>query len=143
MPLSRRIGLWLIGSALGLGTGEASAEVVAVVSARSTVSTLSRNQIIDIFLGRSNRFPDGSEAIPVDQAEGSAVRDEFYQRFAGRSPAQVKAHWSKIIFTGKGQPPRQAAGNADVKRLVVTHPGAIGYIERNDVDASVKALLTE
>jgi hypothetical protein len=51
------------------------------------------------------------------------VRDEFYSTFAGKSAAQIKAHWSNIIFTGRGQPPK-----------------SVGYIERNLVDNSVKVL---
>ena len=58
----------------------------------------------DIFLGRATRFPNGLLAVPIDQVEGSAAREEFYTRFVGKSAAQMKAYWSKIIFTGRGQP---------------------------------------
>src|SRR5580692_9895378 len=92
-----------VGLALGLAVGAVSADVVAVVSSKSPVTTLSKNQVMDIFLGKRTSFPDGSSAVPIDQTEGSAVRDEFYSRIAGMSPAQVKAFWSKIIFTGRGQ----------------------------------------
>jgi hypothetical protein len=61
----------------------------------------------DIFLGKTARFPDGSQAVPVDQSEGTIVRDEFYNKLVGKSAAQMKAYWSKIIFTGRGQPPRR------------------------------------
>lgn len=130
--------------ALGLGldpnAGVARAEVVMVVSAKNPVAALSKSQAGDIFLGKLNRFPDGSPAVPIDQLEGTAARDEFYLKFTGKSPAQVKAHWSKIIFTGRGQPPAELANGAEVKKRIGENPSAIGYIEQNQVDGSVKVL---
>jgi ABC-type phosphate transport system substrate-binding protein len=118
----------------------ASADVVAVVSSKSPAQDLSRNQVVDIFLGKASRFPNGELAVPIDQVEGSAARDEFYAKFTGKSAAQMKAHWSKIIFTGRGQPPREASSGAEVKRLLIQNPNAIGYIERDLVDGSVRVL---
>jgi ABC-type phosphate transport system substrate-binding protein len=135
-----RIELTLIGLALSLGAGAAAADVVAVVSANGPVATLSKNQVVDIFLGKASRFPDGRLAVPIDQDEGSAARDEFYATFASKSPAQLKAHWSKIIFTGRGQPPIAVPNSIDVKKHVVATPNSIGYIERTQVDGSVKVL---
>lgn len=121
----------------------AAADVVAVVSARSTAGTLTRNQVMDLFLGKSNRFPGGRAAVPVDQAEGSATRDAFYLAFADKSPAQVKAHWSKVIFTGRGQPPREVSSGVLVKKLLASNPDAIGYIERGEVDDSLRIVLSQ
>jgi ABC-type phosphate transport system substrate-binding protein len=133
-----RIGLLLIGLVCGIAASAAMADVVAVVSAGSAVTTLSRNQLLDIFLGRANRFPDGTPAVPLDQAEGSAVRDEFYSKLAGQTPAQIKAYWAKIIFTGRGQPPPTVPNDVDVKKRIRANPAAIGYIDRSAVDDSVR-----
>ena len=118
----------------------ASAEAVAVVSVKNPVTSLTRDQVADIFLGKSVRFPDGHAAVPIDQVEGSATRDEFYLAFAGKSQAQLNAHWSRIIFTGRGQPPREVANAAEVKRRLASDPSAIGYIEPRLVDGSVKVV---
>jgi ABC-type phosphate transport system substrate-binding protein len=117
-----------------------SADVVAVVSSKSAVTTLSKNQVLDIFLGKTARFPDGSQAEPIDQSEGTIVRDEFYTKLAGKSAAQMKAYWSKIIFTGRGQPPKALPNSADVKKRLVENPTAIGYIDSNMVDASLRVV---
>jgi ABC-type phosphate transport system substrate-binding protein len=140
MPFMNRAALRLIGLTLSLGASAAAADVVAVVAAGNPVASLSKNQAADIFLGNASRFPDGSRAVPIDQIEGSAARDKFYATFAGKSPAQIKAHWSKIIFTGRGQPPVEAANSAEVKKRIVENPDAIGYIEKSMVDGSVKVL---
>ena len=130
----------LAGFVLCLGASGAFAEVVAVVSAKATPAALSKNQVVDIFLGKASRYPDGSPAVPIDLAEGSAARDEFYSRFAGKSPAQLTAHWSKIIFTGRGQPPREVATGAELKKRLAATPGAIGYLERDQLDVTVQVV---
>jgi ABC-type phosphate transport system substrate-binding protein len=117
------------------------ADLVVIVSARAPLPALRADQVADIFLSEANRFPDGSEAIAVDQNVGSALRDEFYDKVAHRSPALMKAYWTKMIFTGRGQPPREVAGNAAVKKLVADNPGMIGYIERSALDPTVRPVL--
>ena len=126
-----------------LGCGAAAGEVVAVVSARSPVTVLTRNEVTDLFLGRSSRFPGGTFAVPIDQRDGTAARDEFYLAFAGKSAAQLNAHWSKIIFTGRGQPPVEAANGEAVKRILLANPAAIGYMERGLVDAGLRVVLSQ
>lgn len=138
-----RIQSMIAALALGLGCDAASGDVVAVVSAKSPVTTLTRGQVADLFLGRSSRFPDGSAAIPIDQRDGSAARDEFYLTFAGKSAAQLNAHWSKLVFTGRGRPPREAASGAAVRMLLIDNPAAIGYIDRSLVDAGLRVVSSE
>jgi ABC-type phosphate transport system substrate-binding protein len=121
------------------GTGKA--DVVVVVSAKCAVSALNRDQITDIFLGKTARFPDGASAVPIDQAEGSPARDEFYSTFANKSPAQMKAHWTKIIFTGRGQPPKSVPNSLEVRKLIAANAQAISYIERSAVDSTVKVIV--
>jgi ABC-type phosphate transport system substrate-binding protein len=116
------------------------AEVVAVVSSKSAITALSKSQVADIFLGKVSRFPDGIVAVPIDQAEGSAERDEFYAKVADRSPAQITAYWSKIIFTGRGQPPRAVSNDVEMKKRIAANPSAIGYIDAKLVDGTVRVL---
>lgn len=140
MFLLNRLEVTAIGLALTLSCGATVADVVAVVSVRSPVATLSKSQITDIFLGKTALLPDGEPAVPINQVEGSAARDEFYARFAGKTAAQIKAHWSKIIFTGRGQPPKEVSNSIEVKQRVAENAYAIGYIEKNMVDGSVRVL---
>jgi ABC-type phosphate transport system substrate-binding protein len=118
-------------------------DVVVVVAARSPTTTLSRNEVADLFLGRVANFPDGRPAVPIDQREGSPVRNEFNSEYLGRTAAQIKAHWSKVIFTGRGSPPRAMADSEQVRRLVASNPNAIGYLQRRLVNASLEIVRVE
>ena len=139
--MTSRLGIAIFLTSLAMGAASARADdVVAVVSAKSPITNLSSSQVADIFLGKASRFPDGTPALPIDLSEDSPLRDRFYAQFTGKSPAQVKAHWSKIIFTGRGQPPMQAASGVQARKMVAENPNAIGYIEPGLVDSSVRVL---
>lgn len=113
----------------------AFADVVVVVSAANS-EAVSKDQIANVFLGKSTAL------TPIDQADGSAIRGEFYKKVADKDAAQAKALWSKLVFTGKATPPKEVSSSADVKKAIAANPKAIGYIEKSAVDATVKVVLT-
>ena len=130
----------LLLAALLTATSVAQAGVVVVMSSKSDVSSLSKAQVAQIFMAKTDVLPNGRVAKPVDQTEGSAVRNEFYDKVADKSPAQMKAYWSQLTFTGKAQPPRKVSGDAAVKAALGDNPAAIGYISDGAVDGSVKVV---
>lgn len=123
-----------------MGLHAVEAEVVVVVSAKNPISVLTRSQLMDIFLGKRDIFPDGSRALPLDQSEGADERKEFYLKFANKTTAQIKAYWASIIFTGRGLPPQEVPSDMEVKRFLAANPSAIGYIDKSLVDSSIKML---
>jgi len=140
MPPSNRLRLIAIGLALCLGSIVGNADVVAVVSSKNPVTAMDKSQLADIFLGKASRFPNGVRAVPIDQAEGAPDRDEFYGKVVGKTASQIKAYWSKIIFTGRGQPPPSVSNSIEMKKRIADNPDAIGYIDRSLVDDSVRVV---
>lgn len=127
-------------TALLVTSSLAQAGVVVVMSAKSDVASLSKAQVSQIYLAKTDALPNGRVAKPIDQAEGSAVRNEFYEKVADKNAAQMKAYWSQLTFTGKAQPPRKVAGDAAVKEALADNPAAVGYISDGAVDSSVKVV---
>lgn len=127
--------------ALALAGQASAAELVVIVSAKSPITSLRPEQVADIFLGQIANFPGGTEAVALDQRIGSAERDEFYSKVTSKTPPLVKAYWTKMIFTGRGQPPKEVAGSAAIRKMVADNPALIGYIDKTALDASVKAVL--
>jgi len=118
------------------------AQVAVVVGAKSPAAALNAEQAANLFLGKSAQLPGAGNAVLIDQAESAAVRELFYTKVAGKSAAQVKAAWSRLVFSGKATPPKEVANSAEVKKLVAANPDAVGYIEKSAVDATVKVLLS-
>jgi hypothetical protein len=140
--VTARAHLWrlIAAAALGLLALQAQADAVVVVAARSPIKALTPDEIVDVFLGRLTKLPDGTRATPVDQHESSPVRTEIYASLASMSPVQLKAYWAKLIFTGRGRPPRAVAGDEEVLRIVRADPAAIGYMDRSLADHTVRIL---
>jgi ABC-type phosphate transport system substrate-binding protein len=132
---------WLAATlVLAFASQMSMADVVAVVSSSSSITALSDAQLAEIFLGKVSRAPNGMRIVPIDQAEDSVEREQFYARIAGRSAAQMKSYWSKIIFTGRGQPPQAINNVVELRRRIAGDPSAIGYIEASQVDDSLRVV---
>ena len=114
----------------------AMADVVVVVNPKAAEASMTKDQVAQFFLGKS------SSMSPIDQPESAPVRAEFYKKVTDKDASQVKALWSKLVFTGKATMPKEAADSAAVKKMVASDPKAIGYIEKSAVDASVKVIYT-
>lgn len=127
---------------LALGAASAQAQIAVVAGAKSPAAALSAQQASDLFLGKSGQLPGAGNAVLVDQPESAAIREQFYSKVTGKSAAQVKAAWSRLVFSGKAQPPKEEPSSAEVKKFVAGNPDAVGYIEKSAVDASVKTLLS-
>jgi ABC-type phosphate transport system substrate-binding protein len=112
------------------------AETVVIVNKANPASRMFSEQAAQFFLGKSTMF------TPLDQADGSAIRNDFYHKVADKDAAQVKAAWSKLVFTGKGTAPKEYSSNAEVKKAVAADPKAIAYIDKSAVDDTVKVILT-
>lgn len=119
------------------------AQVVVIVSAKNPMSKITPDQLSQIFMGQMNTFITGGKAEPLDLPEASALRQEFYTKLIGKAPAQVKAHWAKLSFSGKGTPPIVAATPAEMVKKVAEHPKFIGYVDKSAVDSSVKVLVIQ
>ncbi len=143
MPFSKIPGFSTIAMLLALAGNIAAAEVVIVVSPQNPTTTLSRSEVSNIFLGKINRFPNGQPAVPIDQPESSQPRKDFYRDVSNKQPADIKAYWSRMIFTGRGQPPMVVEGDEQVKKSLTGRPDGIGYIDRAAVDDSVKVLAVQ
>lgn len=139
----KRLASLVAGLALGLVIGAAYADVVVAVSADCPVQSLTRSELEDIYLGRLDRLSGGDRVVPIDQGEESPAHHEFYNDYLGRSPAQIKAHWSKLIFTGRGQPPQTVADGAAAAEAAARTACAIAYLDPDQVDHRLRVLPIE
>lgn len=119
----------------------AHAEIVIVVGSKSGASGLSKEQVSDLYLSKLKQLPGGGQVDPVMLA-ASPARDEFLSKVMDKTEAQAKAYWAKLTFTGKGSAPKEVANAGELKRLLSTNPNGIGYLDKSEVDATVKVVFT-
>lgn len=115
--------------------GSACAADVVVIG-HPSAAAMTKDQVSEAFLGKN------PSVSVVDLPESSPIRGDFYKQATGRDAAQVKAAWSRLVFSGKAQPPKEVADAAAVKKAVAADPKAVGYIEKSAVDGTVKVVST-
>jgi len=116
----------------------AEGTMVVVVNAKNPVNKMSADEVSQLFMGQSEFFPGGSPATAVDLAENSPQRTEFAAKVLGKTPPQLHAYWSKMVFTGKGKPLKEVPTSKEVIDFLVKNTNAIGYMEKSAVDSNVK-----
>jgi ABC-type phosphate transport system substrate-binding protein len=133
----------LLVTALSLGIAAANepGHIVVIVNPASGVDHLTRNEVIDIFLGRYRKLPSGRAALPIDVAESSIERARFYQLLVKKSPADMSSYWARLVFSGQTSPPFQVPDTKTAVELVQSNPNAIAYVDSASVGPGVKVVL--
>jgi ABC-type phosphate transport system substrate-binding protein len=113
---------------------------IAVIVHPSNANAVDEATISKIYLGREKSFADGSSVIPMSLSESAAASSAFNEKVLKKSSSQLKAYWSKLVFTGKGTPPKEVPTDDEMVKLVAGNPSLMGYVDAAKVDASVKVV---
>ncbi len=123
---------------LALLAGPAVAnELVLVGNPDNDLENLSRQQVINIYMGRYRRLPNGTSALPLDH---TGYRKDFYRRLVDRTLPEIDSYWARLVFSGRGSPPRQVNDTEELLAMVSQNRGAIGYMPSAEVDDRVVVL---
>ena len=114
------------------------AESLVIVTARDNVEELSTHDVARIFLGKVTSYPSGAEVVPLNMDPEDQNYAEFARIVLKKTTSQLKAYWAKQVFTGKGRPPRSLGSSAKLRELVASHKRYLSYLDRNDIDNSVR-----
>lgn len=115
--------------------------IVVIVNNQNSSDSLSIDIIGDIYLSRAKRFPDGEPAKPLDLPKNLSITNDFYTKVVKKTPAELRAHWSRLVFTGKGRPPQKLSNPLEVKSVVSENNNMIGYVNVETADETVKIVL--
>lgn len=116
-----------------------SADIAVIGNLENGLTSLTKKQVKDVFMGRVRSLPNGNFALPIDQQE---LRSVFYYALTERPIEQVNAYWARIMFTGQASPPMKLPDTKAVIKVITDNKGAIGYIDPQRVDENtVKILL--
>jgi ABC-type phosphate transport system substrate-binding protein len=136
----KRITLMILMFALVAPVFAAESNIVVIVNPQSGVEKLSKDEVIDIFLGRYRKLPGGRVALPIDVAESSSARARFYQMLVKKSSSEMSSYWARLVFSGQTSPPFQVPDAKTAIELVQSSPNAIAYVDRSALTADVKVV---
>ncbi len=142
---SRRALTAVVGTLFVLNPSLHAAGVALKVVAHPSVpvSSISRQAISEAFLKKTEKWPDGTAVVPVEQAHDSAIREAFCRYIHERSLSMIDAFWQKQVFSGRATPPVTKSGDAEVVAYVRSVPGAIGYVSSGAETGGLKEIKVE
>lgn len=117
-----------------------AADVAVVVNPKTAVTSLTKDQIRDIFTGLLTRWDDGKKITFVILLDKGQVHETFMSQYVGKDPTQFQMYWKKMIFSGKGAEPKSGKSEKEVLEFVAKTEGAIGYVGTGAVSSTVKTV---
>lgn len=109
-------------------------EIAVIVHPDVDISAIDDNRIAQIFLGKSTLL------LPYDLPRKSPIKAAFYKQATGRSLSQVRAIWTRLVFSGRAKMPKEFRDSESVKKQIASDPQGIAYVEKSAVDKSVKVV---
>jgi ABC-type phosphate transport system substrate-binding protein len=129
---------YLLSTLITLSTGsQADDRLVVIAHSDSGIKHLQRNDLINLYLGRTKKLPSGITAVPIDAPSDSEQKKVFYEQLVHKSLPEIQAYWARLLFTGQATPPQQIDNTEETLKMVSLNQGAIAYIDRSQVNASV------
>jgi len=110
------------------------AEIKAIVSKDSEISSISQKQLKKLFLGKTKKF-HGHKVVVVDNTSSS---EEFNKKVLKKSKNQIHSYWMKQIFLGKRIPP-QKVEQKEINNLLNSNNKVITYTNQN-MNQNVKVI---
>ncbi len=119
--------------------GAAAQSISVIVNQNNTTETMSAREVRKLFLGKSRKLPDGTRALLVSN---DLIQTEFNRSALGKADSQVKAAWSRLLFSGRAKRPVAFSDPAEVIQFVSGNVNSIGYVLTSEVSAGVKSVHT-
>jgi hypothetical protein len=139
--MARRLAVAVLLLVLLAPAGAEERPRIAVVVHPSRAAELTTDVVRQIYLRRKRFWDDGTPIVPLNLAAGMPLRDVFSRLVLGESEARIADYWNRQYFYGI-LPPATLASTQAIRRYVASDPNAVGYLPADDVDGSVRSVLS-
>jgi ABC-type phosphate transport system substrate-binding protein len=121
----------LVCTVLLAGVLQASAldGVVVIVNEGVPTNSISASALKAIFIGRTAYWDDGQNvklAILDDQITDKT--DAAFEEISGMDARHFKTFWQRMVFSGRGQMPKEIGDTASLVAYVASTKGAIAIV---------------
>ncbi|MFZ6801293.1 hypothetical protein [Undibacterium sp. Di24W] len=142
MYRQRRLFILLAALTVGASASEraAGSDFVVIANLRSGITKMSKDEVINVYMGRNRKLASGITAMPLDLENPLAVKAHFYSVLVNKDLSEISSYWARLVFSGQGSPPRQVKSQEEAIEIVTRRRGAIAYIERTKIDKRVKVV---
>jgi ABC-type phosphate transport system substrate-binding protein len=139
--MGRALGISVVLAVLAVPRIDARDPALVVIVHPSRMESLDLSDVARIYLRKRRLWADGTAIVPLNREAGSGPREVFSVRVLGARTAELASYWNRAYFDGVFPPAVLSSGGA-VVRYVANEPRAIGYVAPEEVDGSVRVVLT-
>lgn len=115
---------------------------VAVIVNTANNNPIDESFIKKVYLGKAKSFEDGAKIDMYTLGDSDAATAEFREKVLNKTNSQYKSYWSKLVFTGKGTPPKEMSDASEMINEVKRNINTIGFIASDQVTGDVKVIAT-
>lgn len=133
--MSRRVQQLLLSLLMLLSVAAPAQEtpmVEVIVSPTLATVTLDRSLLRALFTMRVRQWPDGSPVRVFVLPDDNPLSDRFYREQLGMYSYVLRNAWDRMVFTGTGLAPTVVRSENEMRELVRTTPGAIGFMRKRE-----------
>lgn len=120
----------------------ASAESLLIVNKSVEETTLSKEDVNLIFLGKKTKWANGQK-INVAVLKQGKTHESFLNIYMNKTPSKYASFWKIAIVSGTGFPPKFFQNESDLVKYVAEKQGAIGYISPGAEPGDTKKIKVE
>lgn len=116
---------------------KAEAAFEVITSPDVAISTIDKASLKDILLGKTTYWQGGQAVTIVVLTDKT---DAALQEVTGMSASQFKTHWQRIVFSGRGQQPKQSDSGEKLVAQVAAGKGMVALIPSGTPASGAKKL---
>ncbi|MBC3872131.1 hypothetical protein [Undibacterium flavidum] len=120
------------------GSLKASNDFVVVANLQAGIDKMSKDEVINVYMGRNRKLASGINAQPIDLESPLTEKANFYSVMVNKELPEISSYWARLMFSGQGSPPKQVMTTEQALEIVSNVKGAIAYIDRKKIDKRVK-----
>jgi ABC-type phosphate transport system substrate-binding protein len=128
----RTLGVLILGLAfvarLESQPSDAHGTFKVIVNAKVSGGSLARDVLAQVYLGRVQRWGDGTPIAALDLSGTSPLRRAFCEEVLGMSMEAVRFYWLQTVSSTGKRPPLTRPSDEDVIAFVASKPGGVGYV---------------
>jgi hypothetical protein len=114
-----------------------------VVNKGLSIDSINQETLRSVMSMRMRVWEDGTPVRVFVLPDQHPLHQQFCKKVLGLFPHQLRRTWDRLVYAGLGQAPVEVASQQEMRRLVGATPGAIGYLEKDMIDDSVRQITIE
>jgi hypothetical protein len=96
-----------------------------------------------IMRGSQGNWPNGSPIVLVLPGKKAETYEQVSHHIFGETGVMMQRRWLKLVFSGRGNPPRYVDSEKEIVDLVLNTPGAAAVIRAQYHDSLTKLLVRQ